>query len=166
MHEERGPDVDGRVEACPPEPLVWSVRPCARNRWLAAAVGLFVLAMSLAVQVLFGSPWWGALALVLLGLSVAPYYLGATYTVAAEGASAAGPFGTHRRTWGELRGCFADADGVLLSPFAKPSRLAYTRGLYLRFADNRDEVMACVERCMEQAARESRATDAAHRPDG
>jgi len=148
------------------EPLTWSVRPAGRNRWLAAAVAAFVLAMSLAVQVLFGSPWWGLLALLLLGLSVAPFYVGATYVVAEEGASAGGLFATHRRAWTEVKGCFPDAEGVLLSPLERPTRLAYTRGLYLRFADNRDEVMDRVEGFMGQAAGVSGAPAPNGRADG
>jgi hypothetical protein len=130
------------------------------------AVLLFVLGMSLAVDVLFGSIWWGALALVVLTLSVAPYYVGGTYVVSPEGAAATGLFGMHRRRWSEVKGCFPDADGVLLSPLARPTRLAYTRGLYLRFADNRDEVMARVEAFLEQAAAEAGAATSAERTDG
>jgi len=163
---DRGPDRDGDVAADEPHDLVWSVRPCARNPLLAVAVALFVLGMSLAVDVLFGSVWWGALALLLLAVSVAPYYVGATYVVSEAGAAAAGLFGTHRRRWAEVKGCFPDAEGVLLSPLARPTRLAYTRGLYLRFADNRDEVMARVEAFLEQAAAEPGAAASAERTDG
>lgn len=144
---DRGPE--------PPALLSWSVRPCTRHRCLAVVVAAFILALSLAVQVLFGSPWWGLLALLLLGLSVAPHYAGATYALTAEGASVRGLLVTHRRAWSEVKAHFPDAEGVLLSPLSKPTRLAYTRGLYLRFADNRDEVLACVERLAGQAARDS-----------
>jgi hypothetical protein len=157
VHGDRGPDRGESVAADPPDGLTWSVRPCARNPLLAGVVVAFVLVLSLAVQVLLHSPWWGALALLLLGLSVAPYYVGATYRLSEEGAAVVGLFGTHRRLWAEVRGCFPDAEGVLLSPLATPTRLAYTRGLYLRFADNRDEVLTRVEAFVEQAAGESRA---------
>jgi len=151
VDQDQGSAGPGGRRAEPPTPLLWFVRPCARNRLLAAVVALLVLVVSLAVQVLFGSPWWGLLALLLLGLSVAPYYVGATYAVSEEGASARGLLVTHRRTWAEVRACFPDGEGVLLSPLQRPSRLAYTRGLYLRFADNRDEVLACVARFMGEA---------------
>ncbi len=160
----RGADRDGGVATEPP--LTWSVRPCGRNRALAVVVAVFVLAVSLAAQVLFGSPGWGLLTLVLLGLSVAPYYVGARYTVSQEGASASGLFVTHRRGWAEVRACFPDGEGVLLSPLSRPTRLAYTRGLYLRFADNRDEVLARVEGFLEQAAGEPGAAAPGGRADG
>jgi hypothetical protein len=156
VHGDRGPDRGESVAADTPEVLTWSVRPCARNPLLAGVVVAFVLVLSLAVQVVLHSTWWGAVALLLLGLSVAPYYVGATYRLSEEGAAASGLFGTHRRAWVEVKGCFPDGQGVLLSPLGTPTRLAYTRGLYLRFADNRDEVLTRVEAFMEQATGECR----------
>jgi hypothetical protein len=35
-----------------------------------------------------------------------------------------------------------------LSPLLKPSRLAFTRGLFVRFDNNRDEVLRRVEACV------------------
>lgn len=136
-------------------PLVWSVRPCDANRPLAAVVIVFVLVVALATQLVGGAPGWTLVALLLLGLSIAPYYARVTYEISREGASAAGWFGTHRRQWPEVKAYFPDAEGVLLSPIAKPTRVAYTRGLYLRFAGNRDEVMKRVEAYVEEATRKT-----------
>ena len=126
-------------------PLVWDVRPCSRNWLLAAAVAVFILILSLAVQLYFGSPWWGGLTLVLLLLSVLPYYTRTHYRLDEQGVVARGAIATYRRSWSEIRACFPHGDGVLLSPLAKPSRLAYTRGMFLRFDNNRDEVLERVE---------------------
>jgi hypothetical protein len=126
-------------------PLVWAVRPCSRHRLLAVVAVLFILALSLAVQLHFGSPWWGALTLVLLALSILPYYTRTEYRLDEEGVIARGLIGVYRRSWSEIRAWFAHDDGILLSPLAKPSRLAYTRGIFLRFHNNRDEVLERVE---------------------
>lgn len=155
MHGDRGSDRGRGVTAQRIEPLVWSVRPCDANRPLAVVVIVFVLVVSLGMQLVGGGPGWAVIALLLLGLSVAPYYARVTYKISPEEASAAGWFGTHRRKWAEIKGYFPDAEGVLLSPLPKPTRLAYTRGLYLRFAGNRDEVMHRVEAYLEKAARET-----------
>lgn len=130
--------------------LVWSLRPCAGNPVLAVAVAALILSVSLAVQLYFGSPWWGGLAFVLLALSVLPYYAVTQYELNDEGAIVRGPFATHRRAWPEIRRYFPYPDGVLLSPLATPSRLALTRGLFVRFHDNRDEVLECVEALVGQ----------------
>ena len=154
MYGDCGSDRGGAVEADRPAPLTWSVRPCTRRPLRAVLVGAFILVLSFAVQLLCGSPWWAALTVVLLGLSVAPCYARTAYEVSQEGATAAGLFGKHRRAWSEVRAWFPDAEGVLLSPLDRPSRLAYTRGLYLRFDNNRDEVLARVEAFIEQASRQ------------
>ena len=94
-----GEDIDPRSSALirgpsgrPPEtPLRWSVRPCARNPVLAVAVAALVLAVSLAVQLYYESPWWGGLALLLLTLSVLPYYASTQYELNDEGVVARGP---------------------------------------------------------------------------
>jgi len=121
--------------------LVWSVRPCAGSPVLAVAVAALVLSISFAVQLYFGSPWWGGLAFVLLALSVLPYYAVTQYELNEEGVIARGPFATQRRSWSEIRRYFPYPDGVLLSPLTTSSRLALTRGLFVRFHDNRDEVL-------------------------
>ena len=50
-----------------------------------------------------------------------------------------------KRKWSEFRSFYPDKNGVLLSPFVRPSRLENFRGLYLRFEDNRDQVLAVVQ---------------------
>jgi hypothetical protein len=145
-------------------PLTWSSTPCKRHPFLAVAVGMLVMAVSLAVKVHYGV-WWGALALSLLTLSVFSYYGPTQYELNAEGVVAQGLLVSYRRAWPEIQTYYADADGVLLSPLPKPSRLAATRGLYVRFADNRDEVLTRVEAFLEQAAGEPRAAASGDRTD-
>jgi hypothetical protein len=141
------------------------VRPCSRNWLLSAVVAVFILCLSLAVQLYFGSPWWGGLALLLLLLSVLPYYTRTHYRLDEQGAVARGLIATYRRSWSEIEGYFPHADGVLLSPLAKPSRLAYTRGMFLRFDNNRDEVLKRVEAHLERQNRGDDDPDAEPRAD-
>ncbi len=51
------------------------------------------------------------------------------------------PFGTEVRKWREVRSIVPDANGVLLSPFKEPTRLAKFRGLGVQFSGNREEVL-------------------------
>ncbi len=48
------------------------------------------------------------------------------------------------KDWSQYRSYYTDKNGVLLSPFPGPSRLENFRGLYVRFAGNKDQVMAIV----------------------
>ena len=51
---------------------------------------------------------------------------------------------TIRQEWSRYRSYYADKNGVLLSPFARPTRLENFRGKFIRFAGNRDRVMDIV----------------------
>ena len=51
------------------------------------------------------------------------------------------------KPWSDFRSFYVDRNGVLLSPFARPSRLENFRGVYVRFGDNRrDEILDFVQR--------------------
>ncbi|MBN1150260.1 hypothetical protein JXA84_03445 [candidate division WOR-3 bacterium] len=39
-----------------------------------------------------------------------------------------------RKEWKQLRSFYTDKNGILLSPFSRPSRLETFRGIYIRFA--------------------------------
>ncbi|MGQ9730921.1 MAG: hypothetical protein ACUVX8_06545 [Candidatus Zipacnadales bacterium] len=133
------------------------MRPCTHNPLAAGAVAFLILVISFGAQLAFGGAWGALLTLVLLSLSVASYYTRTTYELSGEEAIVRGLFGTHRRQWNEIQAIFPDAEGVLLSPLKRPSRLAYTRGLYIRFNNNREEVLGRVKALMEQAANTDRA---------
>ena len=44
-------------------------------------------------------------------------------------------------SWDRIRSYVPDRYGVLLSPFAEPTRLAKFRGLSVQFSGNREEVL-------------------------
>ena len=124
--------------------LRWRVVPCARDWRLTAATLALLLLILFAVYVAFGHLGWVAISAVLLFGALAPFFCPTTYTLDDEGVAAKGPFGTARRDWDALRSHRVDTTGVLLSPFSHPSRLDGFRGIYLRFQDNREQVMAIV----------------------
>jgi len=50
------------------------------------------------------------------------------------------------RPWNTYRSHWPDRNGVLLSPFPRRSRLENFRGLFVRFENNREDVVAFVRR--------------------
>ncbi len=51
-----------------------------------------------------------------------------------------------RKQWIQLRSFYPDKNGVLISPFPKPSRLETFRGIYIRFAGiDRETVLEAVK---------------------
>ncbi|MSS70651.1 MAG: hypothetical protein EXS64_04090 [Candidatus Latescibacteria bacterium] len=59
---------------------------------------------------------------------------------------------TRRMPWDRFRNFRVHPDGVFLSPFGRPSRLDSFRGCFLRFKDNRDEVLAIVRAGVQNRA--------------
>ena len=54
-------------------------------------------------------------------------------------------FTIREKKWGMFRSYYVDKNGVLLSPFEKPSRLENFRGQYIRFDRNKDQVVNFVK---------------------
>lgn len=59
---------------------------------------------------------------------------------------------TRRLPWDCFQNFRIHPDGVFLSPFRRPSRLDSFRGCFLRFKDNRDEVLAVVRAGVQNRA--------------
>jgi len=116
------------------------VRKGGKRLWIV--IGALVL-FPVGLTFLYG-PFYGVLALVILGGSMAAYFLPTDYAFYAGGIESKF-LGVHRRfTWGQFRSFYRDRNGVLLSPFPQPSRLENFRGVYLRFDGCAEQVMAIV----------------------
>lgn len=56
-----------------------------------------------------------------------------------------------KKQWTQLRSFYTDKNGVLISPFTKPSRLETFRGIYLRFADaDKEAVLFTIKKQIEK----------------
>lgn len=123
--------------------LTWRSHPMrragARRGWAIGAV----IGIPLGLLILYG--WFYALlAVAILGGSLASFFLPTRYVLYAGGLEARF-LGVNRRfTWEQFRSFYPDKNGVLLSPFTRPSRLENFRGFYLRFDGCRDEIMQIV----------------------
>lgn len=134
--------------------LKWRSHPIlqgGRRLWVVAGA-LFVFPVGLTL--LYG-PFYGVMAFMILGGSMAAYFLPTEYAFYVGGVESTF-LGVHRRfTWQQFRSFYRDKNGVLLSPFPQPSRLENFRGVYLRFDGCSEQVMAIV------AERVRNSTDAA-----
>jgi hypothetical protein len=127
------------------ESFSWTSFPAAENKPKALLVGLFLIALFVFIYVSFGTMWL-AVSLLLLGSSVVPFFAVTRYRMTDEEVEAFHFFHTVRKPWSSFKSYYEDRRGVLLSPFDRPSRLENYRGLYLRFGDRREEVMAFVKK--------------------
>ncbi len=126
------------------EALTWSVWPARRAPWLAGFVIATIMGSSLVVHIVVGSAAYTSLTLVFLTLALAPFLFSTHYRLDGKGVQVSSLFIRRVRGWEAFRAYHADSDGVLLSPFSRPSALAATRGIYLRFGDDPERLLALV----------------------
>lgn len=117
-----------------------------------ALLVLIILGAPAPVALAFETPAFGFLTAVLLTASMSRYFAPTRYALLQEHVLIA-HLGARRTTpWCRFRRRAVLPDGVFLSPFARPHRLDPFRGCFLRFHDNRDEVIAYVETRLADAA--------------
>lgn len=126
--------------------IEWRVHPATRRPWLTAIVSVFILLISFLVLVATGSQWFSFFALVVLFASLAKFYFPTSYRMDERGVTIKTTTQTLLKEWKLFRSYYPDKNGVLLSPFAEPSRLENFRGLYVMFGGNREEVIDFVSR--------------------
>ena len=123
------------------ETLEWISFPMKERPKATVALVAIMLTSSFAASVMMGNIWWGVIGLALLFLSMWNYFLPVEFIMDSTGVRKKSPFGTEVRKWKEVRSIVPDANGVLLSPFKEPTRLAKFRGLSVQFSGNREEVL-------------------------
>ncbi len=141
-------------ENSPPLSLEWKVWPAKERPLLSFGLIVFLFAIWVAVGYFYREGVWVLLAFVLLSGAVAPYFVITRYRLDEEGVSIKRYVTTMKKRWEELRSYYPDKNGVLVSPFAKPSRLENFRGVYLRFGGNREKVLAVLEQNIGQRKKE------------
>ena len=125
--------------------LEWRCHPVTRRPSVSIAVSVFVIVVAVAVSYSTDSRLFTVLALVIMLGSLAKFYFPTSYKLTDKTVAVKTTTTTITKEWSQYRSFYPDKNGVLLSPFAEPSRLENFRGIYLMFAENRDEVIAFVK---------------------
>jgi hypothetical protein len=123
--------------------LRWRSHPVREQHGRLAVVFLVLLGLPALLLVLYGA-FFAVLAVVILGASLGPFFLPTDYVLYRGGGEMRFLWITRRFTWEQYRSFYPDRNGVLLSPFPRPSRLENFRGIYLRFGRSADDIMAVV----------------------
>ncbi len=123
------------------ETLEWVSFPMKERPKAAVALVAIILVSAFAASTMMGNFWWGIIGIALLFLSMWSFFLPVEFRMDSVGVRKKSPFGTEVRKWREVRSIVADPNGVLLSPFKEPTRLAKFRGLGVQFSSNREEVL-------------------------
>jgi hypothetical protein len=83
--------------------------------------------------------------------SVSEFLFPVRHRLTVRGAEVRSAFSASSISWSQVRKCYLLPDGVKLSPLETPSRLEVFRGVFLRFADNQDEVLEFVRQARDAA---------------
>jgi hypothetical protein len=113
------------------------------------ALVVIILFSGFAAALFMENLWWGVLGCGLLFLAMWNWFLPSSYTLDERGAGKKSVFGTESKDWSHVKSFIPDRNGVLLSPFPTPTRLAKFRGLSLQFSGNRKEVLEFIRTRVE-----------------
>ncbi|HVP36469.1 MAG TPA: hypothetical protein VMT04_05685 [Terriglobales bacterium] len=125
--------------------LKWIDHPLKKSGKNLLIVVLFLVIGPTVVYFSTRSVFFLILSIIFLLGSLSTFFLPTTYELTENGIKVIFFFNTRQMEWGKYRSYYVDKNGVLLSPFEKPSRLENFRGIYLRFNQNKEEVVNFIQ---------------------
>lgn len=127
--------------------LVWTVWLLKREHPLraVAALALVVLALYAGMHVVDNAFVVGLYAVILLA-AIGEFLFPVRYRLSPDGASATSWYGRIHIPWSRIRRLQRDDKGLKVSVYQRDTLLDRFRGMYLRFEDNADEVLALARR--------------------
>ena len=125
--------------------IQWSCHPVKHRPLVSVGIVLLVLLIVFMTYNTTGSVFFGLLACIVMFVSLARFFLPTHYRMSDKGVTVKTTTQTISKNWTEYRSFYPDKNGVLLSPFAEPSRLENFRGIYIMFNNNRVEVTEFVK---------------------
>lgn len=130
--------------------IAWRAWPLKRQPARGALAGVVVVMSCWGVWSWTASTWLTGLAVVVLAVSVGPFFLPTRYRLGPEGVEVVRrPWPRKTRKWTEFRAVRAGGDLVLLSPSERRSWLDNIRGEMLHLEDNREEVLGYVREMVD-----------------
>ena len=128
------------------EELRWTVHPLVDEpRAKSGLLLVIILGLSAVVSISFGGGGYGFLTFGLLTASLSRYLLPTRYKLSATGVRIS-HLGVRRQVpWAQVRRFSVCNDGIFLSPFDRPNRLETFRGHFIRFGENREDVIRFVQ---------------------
>jgi len=132
------------------EKLTWVSHPVKRNLRNSILLSLFLVILWAIVYIITDSVLFLVLSVVIMLGSLSPFYLPTRYELTEDKVKVNYVFHSMEKSWTSYRSYYPDKNGVLLSPFPRPSRLESFRGVYIRFAGNKEEVLGFIKGKMEK----------------
>ena len=130
--------------------LEWVCHPAKKKPRVTFLVTIFLLVIIGLVYYATSSVWFGVLAVLILFGSLTSYYFPTRYKFTEDAVYIKTTTQSLQKKWSQYRTYYVDKNGVLLSPFTRPSRMENFRGIYIKFWYNKDEVVAFVKERMDK----------------
>lgn len=122
-----------------PTTLSWTVHPLVENRRKSVLLALFLALLLFGIYWGFQSVSVALLSAIFLLGSLYKYFLPFHHQCEADKLIITSCCYRLERSWETFRSFYVDANGVLLSPFVRPTRLENFRGVYVRFGKHTPE---------------------------
>ena len=106
---------------------------------------LLLIALLVLIYYVTASLTWVAFSSVILIVSLRQFFLPTTFCLSDDTVVCQFLWFEKIKQWDQLNNYFIDKNGVLLSPFAGPSRLENFRGTYIKCFEHLDRVMEIVK---------------------
>lgn len=139
-----------------PTTLSWTVHPIVENWRKSLLLGLFLALLLFGIYFGFQSIYVALISGIVLIGSLYKYFLPFHHQCEADRLIITSCCYRLERSWETFRSFYVDANGVLLSPFARPTRLENFRGVYVRFGKHTpEEVVDFITSKIENSRRQS-----------
>lgn len=130
------------LEPQAPNPLKWDVRLGSEQPTKQLVVFLAAICAGIVGFLLLHQWLVAVIGFLAIIASTTELFFRTKYRLDSEGARAQCGMSVTSMDWVNVKRVIPDEVGVLLSPLEKSGRLDAFRGVYLRFAGNREEVLA------------------------
>ncbi len=127
--------------------ISWTFFP-ARENIKKTILSLSIIVFFLVLILIFYGTFWFILGAVFLFGSLNVYFFPTRYTLETDTITIKKIFYTNKRRWNEFRKHYVGKNGILLSPFSKPTFLNNFRGIYLYFppqSEMKEKIIEFVE---------------------
>lgn len=127
-----------------PSVLRWRSHPFMKKKFTSFLVIFCLMAVWVSVYLTTYSTIMTLISVFILLGALSPFFLPTDYELTSDKIKVRFFFTQKEKEWSIYRSFYVDKNGVLLSPFEGPSRLENFRGIYIRFDQNRDQVVEFV----------------------
>jgi len=130
--------------------LEWTVHPLKANWKVSIGLIIFLIALCASIYFSFNSLTFLILSVVFLVGSLSSFFLPTTYMFLDDCIIVKSVFRRFSRQWNSFKRYYPEKKGVFLSPFLHPTRLENFRGLYVRFNNNKTDVIDFIKQKFEK----------------